>query len=360
MKKIIFILNNFLIGGTERFLLQLIKNLDKEDFDVKVATIFGAGPLKDEFERSGAKVILVGPSSYPSSFKKPIWLFLSFFKLAGFMLKNKPDIVITSLWQSDISGIFWAKFWGVKKRIFIQHDVYELNPIIRLLKKNLAVRFSTNIVAISDAVKQFLISYFNASDKKIVKIPNGTDFDFFRQCFNSHQEMVFGSIARIEPVKGHEYIIDAARILKEQGLNPPILIYGQGSISEMIKEKAKDLDSIKFLGEEINQIEAFKSIDVLLAPSLSEGFGLTALEALAAGKIVIASDLPSIKEFINNNGILIPQKDSKALALVMKRLIEDREYLESLRRGADNWLNQQGKRFDIKNISKQYSDLFLN
>lgn len=360
MKKIIFVLNNFLIGGTERFLLQLIKNLDKKDFNIKVVTIFGSGPLKDEFQKSGAEVIILGPSSYPVSFKKPIWLFLSFFKLAGFILKNKPDIVITSLWQSDILGIFWAKFWGVKKRIFIQHDVYELNPIIRLLKKNLAVRFSTNIVAISDVVKQFLISYFNVSDKKIVKISNGTDFDFFKQCSNSHQEIVFGSIARIELVKGHEYIIDAARILREQGLTPLILIYGQGSISEMIKEKAKDLDNIKFLGGEIDQIRAFKSVDVLLAPSLSEGFGLTALEALAAGKIIIASGLPSIKEFINNNGILIPQKDSKALALVMKKLIEDKEYSEGLKRGTENWLNQEGRRFDIKNISKQYSDLFLS
>ena len=363
MKDIIFVLNNFLVGGTERFLLQLINNLDKGVFNVKVVTIFGAGPLMEEFQRSGANVVILGPSSYPTSLKKPLWLFLSFFKLAGFMLKNKPDIVVTSLWQSDILGIFWAKLCGIEKRIFIQHDVYELSPIIRFLKKNLAVRFSTNIVAISDSVKEFLISYFNAPEKKIVKINNGIDFNAFQQCFNNNQEMVFGSVARIEPIKGHEYILEAAKTLKEQGLTPQILIYGEGSISDGIIKKAKDLglDNIQFLGEELDQIKTFKSIDVLLAPSLSEGFGLTVLEALAAGKIVISSDLLAIKEFINdNNGILIPQKDSKALAFAMKRIMDDREYAEKLRGGVNEWLQGEGKSFDIKNISKEYSKLFLD
>ena len=363
MKSITFVLNNFLVGGVEKLLSSLIKNINKEEFKIQVITILGQGPLRQEFINAGAEIIVLGPKQYPkNTFLKIIWLKISFLKLTAFLIKNKPDIVVTSLWQADILGIFSASIAGVKKRILIQHDVQPLNPLIKIIKKTLAINLSTHIVAISLVTKEFLKDYFSADEKNIFIINNGVDFKYLEDYKSKNAEIVFGSIARLEPVKGYIYTIEALKILKEQGFNPKILFYGDGVLAKELESKAKEyqLSNVQFLGEETDLKKMLSSIDVLLAPSLSEGFGLSVLEAMVAGKIVISSDLKAIREFIINDqsGILIEPKNSLALASMIKKVLEDKVYAEKIKKGLDLWLDGDGKRFDIKNIAFQYERLF--
>src|SRR5680860_751753 len=135
-KKLVFILNNFLIGGTERVLLEIIKNLDRDKFEINIITVFGSGLIEVEFKKLGIPIFFAGPKKYSSSLLfKIIWVLCIPFillRLIVFLKKIKPGIIITSLYQSDILGS-WASFGLDTKLVFIQHDIIKINQIICLL-----------------------------------------------------------------------------------------------------------------------------------------------------------------------------------------------------------------------------------
>jgi len=67
-KKLVFIWNNFLIGGTERMLLDVLKNLDRNNFDINIITILGSGPMEEDFRDLGCSIFFAGSKKYPPSF----------------------------------------------------------------------------------------------------------------------------------------------------------------------------------------------------------------------------------------------------------------------------------------------------
>ncbi|MBU4023147.1 glycosyltransferase, partial [Patescibacteria group bacterium] len=151
MEKIVFIMNNFLIGGTEKFLYGLIKNLDKDKFEISIVSTWGSGVLEKDFQTLGLPIYFAGSRGCLSNiFAKIFSVFGTAFRLVVFLKKNKPDIVVTSLYQSDILGIFSSWLVGVKKRIIIQHDVKRLNFFVRIIKKIFAINLATKIIANSN------------------------------------------------------------------------------------------------------------------------------------------------------------------------------------------------------------------
>ncbi len=358
-------MNNFSIGGTEKFLYNLIKNFDRDKFQISIASTWGSGPLEKDFQELGLPIYFAGPRGTLSNiFAKIFSVFGTTFRLVIFLKKNKPDIVITSLYQSDILGIFSAWLVGVKKRIFIQHDVKRLNFFVRIIKRIFAVNLATKIIANSNTTKDFLISFFRAPESKISVIYNGVDSENMKRGAKKAAEknIVFGIIGRLEPVKGHICFLEAMKILKKEGFEPQALLVGDGELREQLKEftKKNGLENIQFTGMAGDVPAQLKLIDVLVVPSLSEGFGLVALEGLFSEKVVVASALPAIKEFIqhNDNGFLFEPGNAKELALILKALITDYNFLLSAQARIKKWLETTGQRFNIANVALCYEEIF--
>jgi len=353
-KKLVFIWNNFLIGGTERMLLDVLKNLDRNKFDINIITILGSGPMEEEFKQLGSSIFFAGSKKYPLSFfLKLIWILcipFIFLRLIVFLRKINPDTIITSLYQSDILG-YLASFGLDTKLVAIQHDVVKIKPII------------DQIIAISDEVKEFLIEYFKVSDSKIEVIYNGIDFDKFLsfQKPDKNWEPVFGTIARLDKIKGHIYILKALKKLKSKGIKLPEFIFvGDGSERENLEYFAKEnnLLNVKFVGEVLNVGQYLKQIDVFVFPSLSEGLGIAIIEALVARKLIIASNIGGIKELIKDNktGILIEPANVDDLYKAIKWTLENKEEAIKLRNESFDWVNENRQLFDIKDVSKRYLD----
>lgn len=357
-------MNNFLIGGTEKFLYNLIKNFNKDEFQITIASIWGSGPLEKDFQALGLPIYFAGPRGTLSNiFAKIFSVFGTMFRLVVFLKKNKPEIVITSLYQSDILGIFSARLVGVKKRIFIQHDVKRLNIFIRIIKRFFAINLATKIIANSNTTKEFLISFFRAPESKISVIHNGVSAAEMKRGAREPAEgsIVFGVIGRLEPVKGHIYFLEAMKILKEEGLEPQALVIGDGELREQLERftEKNGLENIQFTGMAEDVPAKLKLIDILVVPSLSEGFGLVALEGLFSEKVVLASDLPAIREFIkhNDNGFLFEPGNAKELALILKTLTADYNFLLSAQARTKKWLETTGQKFDITNVALCYEEM---
>lgn len=365
-KKLVLVLNNFLIGGTERILLDLLKNLDKNKFDINIVTILGSGPMEKDFRDLGYPIFFFGPKRYPSSvFLKVIWILSTPFvllRLILFLRKINPDVVITSLYEADILGIFSAWLSGVQNRIIIYHDIHKMSAIRQFLRKILALNLAYKIIAVSSNVKNFLINYWKVPSDKTVVIFNGIDFQQFqfgKKALGSN--LVLGFIGRFAREKDPECLLKSLVILKNKyRLEPEVIMVGSGELESSLKELVtrNNLYNIQFTGWTDDVIKWLKKIDILIIPSKEEGLPLTVLEGLAANKIIIASDIESMKELIStgDNGILFKVGDADFLARQLKDLLINKTLAKNYYNNVSQWVNKNKHIFDIKEVSKKYSE----
>ena len=364
-KKLVFIWNNFLIGGTERVLLEILKDLDRSKFEASIITILGSGPMELEFRKLEFPIFFAGPKKYSSSLPfKVIWILSVPFillRLIVFLRKIKPNVVITSLYQADILG-YWASFRLNTKLVSIQHDVIRIDPIIAWIKMR-AFKNANKIIAISNEVKKFLIEYFKVSVSKIEVIYNGIDFDKFLSFQKSDKDWkpIFGTIARLDKIKGHIYILKALKKLKSEGMKLPIFIFvGDGAERENLEHFTEEngLSNVRFVGDVLDIGQYLKKMDVFVLPSLSEGLGIAIIEALVAKKLIIASNVDGIKELIKHNetGILVEPTNMDDLHKAIKWVLENKDKALKLRTVSFEWINNNRHLFDIRDVSKKYSE----
>ncbi len=361
--KVVFILNNFLLGGAERVLLDLVNGLNKERFEIFVVTVMGGGVLESEFRKSGAKIIFMGPKGYPSSLlSKVLWLTsLPFIiiRLALFLGKSKPNLIVNSMYKADIITYLTLT---KTKTISIQHDVVCLSPIVAYLKRK-ALKKTDKVIAISTHVKEFLEDYFKVDSEKIEVIYNGIDVDRFSSFNKSEWGPSFGTVARLDKIKGHIHILKVLKRMKDEGIDPLKFIFvGDGPEKEKILSfiKENDLNNVIMAGEKVEVGKYLKEIDVFVLPSLSEGLGISIIEALVAGKLVIASDVGGIKELVQNKktGILFEAGNEEELYQSIKWVMENRKEVIEMKEASLKWINEKRELFDMKRICQRYSRLF--
>ncbi|MGB8953578.1 MAG: glycosyltransferase family 4 protein [Candidatus Aminicenantales bacterium] len=217
------------------------------------------------------------------------------------------------------------------------------------LKKNFISRrkYTKNIdaiIAISEGVKQVLVQGGIASERVEV-IPSGIDFtpfeevatrDFLRREFAvAPDDFLVGIVAHLEDHKGHRYLIEATRILKEHTPKIKLIIVGKGSLRMELTKQVKRLqveDLVFFLGfrEDIPQILA--SLDVFVLSSYLEGMGSSLLDAMASRLPVVATRVGGIPEVVlhGKTGLLVSTRNPAALAQAILKLYNDRRLARKL------------------------------
>lgn len=195
-------------------------------------------------------------------------------------------------------------------------------------------------VAISDAIKGVLTSYGVPADRvRVVKSAVPTDgykaFDRAKEkqdlasTFSIDPALPFiGNAAAMTHQKGYETLIDAVKILKDQGQQFHVFIAGDGELARPLEAQRANLGlehDITFLGF-IDQVPRFLSaLDIMAAPSRFEGLGTVLLDAIAAGCALAATRVGGIPEIIDpgETGLLSEVEDAKGLAANLALLIKD-------------------------------------
>ena len=188
------------------------------------------------------------------------------------------------------------------------------------------------VVAISRKILELLVQA-GVVPEKIRLIHDGIDprpFEFAANTRDMRPErVVVGMAAVFEERKGHRFLLEAARRLKEQGYQIQYRLAGEGSLRKSLEETATRLgvkDDVQFLGF-VSDISAFLSqVDIFVLPSLFEGLGVSVLEAMAAGKAVIASRVGGLPELVIDSvtGLLVAPRDIEGLANAISKLAADR------------------------------------
>jgi glycosyltransferase involved in cell wall biosynthesis len=188
-------------------------------------------------------------------------------------------------------------------------------------------------IAVSNAVAADLHRQLNITKHKITVVPNSVGFDEpvpVAYPVERHLLLAPGTtnlaltLARLSDEKGLPYLIRAA----VQCPNVTFLIAGVGPQLEQLEADARALGvdaRVRFLGYRTDVQHLLSISDMFILPSLCEGLPLSVLEAMAAGKPVIASSLPAIEEAVVHGctGLLVPPRDPSALARAITELASD-------------------------------------
>lgn len=346
-------------GGAERFLCDLLINLDRTNFDPLLILFKRGGEWLAELTAAGIPVII---------FEKKARFDLSNFLKIFFALKKfQPQIVHTQL-GGDTYGRLAAKVLGVPLIISTEQNVNPDEGLIANLVKKIGNHWSDRIIAISQAVKDDVIKRYKTPADKIVIINNGIMIDKFlrnksREANSSKDRIgpTFGTIGRLTRQKGQSLLIEAWAKLKHNNSN--CLIAGTGPLQDSLAIQIKEsglADRIKLVGLISDVPNFLSSLDAFILPSLWEGQGLVLAEAALAGLPIITSDADGIKESFNSeNAWLFPTGDIEALASRIDSLTDS---LRSSDTGRRIGLAQDTvkTKFDIRNIADQYESLYRN
>jgi glycosyltransferase involved in cell wall biosynthesis len=187
------------------------------------------------------------------------------------------------------------------------------------------------VVAISRVIMK-LLTEAGVERDRIRLIHSGIDPERFVHCAAAVTEReavaVVGIVAALEERKGHRYLFEAAAALKRRGHKIKYLVAGEGPARRQLEERVKALnlaDEVRFCGFVSDAPDFLSQIDIFILPSLYEGLGVAVLEAMAAGKPVIASRVGGLPELVadGETGLLVAPKNVEGLAEAIARLADD-------------------------------------
>ncbi len=338
MIKVIHVISDTNIGGAGTVLLTTLRNIDRSRFDVKVVLPYGS-KLIPRIDALGFSYICTDGGADKSFDIRAISEFTKIFK------EEKPDIVHT---HAAFSARIAAFIAGVKVRIHTRHSTFAPKPMLTRFPLRNVCGFinntlSTQMIAVSESTKENLTA-MGANPKKIEVVINGAEplrdvsiqeaEDLKATLGINDGDFVVGMSARLEEVKGHIYLIEAAKILHDRGCeNLKVLIIGTGATEEMLKAKATELgisDKVIFAGFVGDVAPYVQVMDVIINCSFgTEATSMALIEAMSLAKPAIATDYGGNSFIIENgkNGYIVPQKRSTNLAEAIQKLMENPEKL---------------------------------
>ena len=329
--KILYLANHLNTGGITRYLLSLSAGLKKRGHDIYIAS--GSGELEGEFLRQGA-ICFRMPLTTKCEFAPTV--FISFFKLLPLVKIYNIDIIHCNTRVSQVVGCLLSKY-SSRPYVSTCHGFFKA----RRLSRRIFPCWGDKVIAISGQVRDHLLNDFKVDEKNITVINHGIDIN----CFTSHNREqalsarkrfglpdevnVVGIIARLSDVKGHIYLIQAMPDILRRHPDTLLWIIGDGKMKKELTElvdKLKIKDKVVFTPEARDTASALAAMDIFVMPSLKEGLGLAAMEAMAAGLAVVGSNVGGIKTLIQDgeNGLLVPAADSVELAGKISSLLANR------------------------------------
>jgi glycosyltransferase involved in cell wall biosynthesis len=344
-------------GGAEKMLVNLVGELSKGEFH-PIVCLRKEGWLNNQLQESGCETKIVPHNGYINS----AW----FRQLSKLIQAEEICVIHAHEFAMNTYGSILSGLTGVPVITTVHGKSYYHEMWRRRFAYRLIARWS-KMVAVSEDIRTFLITQVGIKEDRVVTIHNGIDVKAYRDRSqgesaqqNGRTEYVIGAVGSLYPVKGHTYLLKALAIVLKSQPHVVCKIAGQGRLLHQLQAEAADLgiaNQVTFLGLRHDIPQILQSIDVFVLPSLSEGLPLSVLEAMAAGKAVIATDVGGISEVVQNErtGFVVPPKDPEALASRILQLMADQAVAKRLGRAG----REQVKRdFSLSTMTKQYETLY--
>lgn len=358
-----------LTGGTEIQTLSIVRSLVGGGHNVTTVCYFEFSELMvNNYRKAGSEVVCLQKEGLRIGGKAVVpFLYKG---LKSVVKQFRPDIVHVQYMAPGAIPIFILRLLGVKNIITTAHtaaDIYPNLSLVHFIQKCLVRAFTCITQKAED-------SFFGSSqlygENTILKRRNHfTIYNTLPQYIQiRNNEKLFdndiltiGVVSRLEKIKGMDFVIPAFAEVIKHGYKVKLLVVGDGSLKKEMEKQSVEFsvsDYIEWRGrtEQSKLQECYDKIDILLMPSRSEGFGLTAIEGMARGCIPVVSDTGGLPEVVQDNisGLLHKNGDIKDLADKIVFLCKNRKMLVSLSKKAV----ERAKDFEFDKFSKLINDLY--
>ena len=343
--KLLHIIGDSRFGGAGRIILGLSRMAKAEGWEVDILT---TDPTFQEAVRQHGLGLLNLDVIRRSI--RPVWDLGGLLRLRSFLRRESYRIVHTHTSKGGFVGRLAASLAGVPVIIHTMHGLafHERSPLFTRIfystLERIAAEKCNQIVSVSDFHREWAIDLGICKRSRIVTIPNGiadqrhptaAALMLRRQLGFSSEDLMLLTVARLAPEKGLECLIAAAALLRVQVPRCRVVIAGDGPVRWRLERLAQQhgiSDRITFLGYRQDVPDLLAACDVVVLPSLREGLSISLLEAMAAGKPIVASSIGSHVEVASQAHIakLVTPADERALARAIADLLGDPRTMKDL------------------------------
>ncbi|MCM2319611.1 MAG: glycosyltransferase [Pseudomonas sp.] len=369
--KILHVIIGLTLGGAELMMKRLIESHshipDCEHAVVSLTDLGKIGPQLIDQGISVASLNMHGARDVPQAL----------YKLNRIIRAYRPDIVQTWMYHADLLGGVAARLAGIDRVIWgirttdISNGGSKATMVIRTLCARLSRAIPKIIICAADASRTAHARIGYDSNRMIV-IPNGFEVsrlqatqqqrDAIRQEAGiGADDLVIGSLGRLNPAKDQENFIAAARILAEKYRNLKFLMIGDGldpgnrTLMKIITATGH-ADRFVLLGERRDIPACLKAMDIFCLHSRTEGFPNALGEAMTLGLPCVATNAGDAAYLLGDTGTTVPPRDSQALADGLEKLIRlDHQQRQELGRKSQNRINNN---FTIAQTSEKFLQIY--
>ncbi len=316
------------IGGAEKAMVNLVLGLPRDRWNVHVINLGGEEPLAERFRTAGIPVHCLGVSK-----RKPGRAISDF---AAVLRQVRPQLLQTFMFHANVAGRFGAWRAGVPW-VVGGLRVAEHQKAWHLTVDRLTTWMSLGAVCVSEGVREFSITYGGIPEERLWVIPNGVDvrpFDAAKPIdkkalgYDAADRLAL-FVGRLDPQKGLPYLLDAVEQVVAKRPRWKLAMTGrEGTESDWFRERVAESQilsrHVKWFGFRDDIPALLKTSEVLLLPSLWEGMPNVVLEAMAASRAVIGTDVEGTHELVvpGETGWLVPPENAAALAEAMAQAFD--------------------------------------
>ena len=334
--RVVYCIDNMQVGGTELNAVRTAERLDRRRFAVSVVCIRENGPLMARYKHAGIPVhafpmrSLIGAESIRQALR-----LIRLFRDEGTEVVHSHDA------YTSVYGTMCARLAGVRGVIASRRSWHSPHLQGRIMRANrVAYRFADRVLGNSPSVSRLIESEGGVPASRIVTIPNFLDPESFEPLAPGDRRrmldelgvpegaFVVGIVARLSPVKDHSTLLRALATLRDQIPGLHCILIGDGPQRAALEGQASSLgigDLVHLAGERVQPPNLHGLFDVSVLCSTSEAFPNSVLEAMAAARPVVATDVGGTPDAVREGttGLLVRPRDPSRLAAAMLRLYRE-------------------------------------
>lgn len=370
-RTILHVIDALNVGGAQELLALLAEKAPRANYQTIVCVIQPDTTIKARIESTGVPVYCFNRPR--ASIYNPLAFFLYFYRNIRDVIllcrRHKVHVVHCHLSDAEFIGIPAGWLYRADRVISTVHYPALLperkagvwRNYFRIGATRALYQLTDYVVAVSADVAEQLQSIFHLAPAKIRVIINGIDVEAIagtrpnRELLSNINALpgqrLVTSVGRLMPPKGHCHLVAAMPYLTSRFVNVKLLLAGDGDLRESLVQQSLHLgvcDAISFLGSRNDVPEILALTEIFVLPSTSEGTSLALLEAMAAGKPIVATDIPGNRAILKHgyNCLLVPPGNAEKLACAIIFLLDHPGIASDYGRNA---LKEVYQRFNINN-----------
>lgn len=366
--RLVVLISSLTIGGAEQLLLELLKNMDRNRFSIKIIFLRSPGLMGKEFLKLGFEV--------KTDILYARFDLLGVFRLARILAAERNEILfLINHLNTLFYGVLAAKLAKVPVCVNWENETFKRYPFHKLIMFGRWIMHwgIDKVVAAAHGHKAYIRDVENIPYRKIISIYNGVDPERFSSSLTPQEAkerlripphgLVVSIIAVLRPDKAHDIFLKAGQIILEKIPHTHFLIIGDGPQKAYLMDLARTLGiekNVHFLGfrRELADILAAVDVNTLSSKPEQETLSVAAIEAMSAGVPVVSTDVGFMKEIVipGKTGYLVKVGDPYELASRIMDILQDDSLRTQMGKEAKKLVHEK---LSVRQMTRAFENLFL-